>query len=320
MLKAVAKRCDGTEVSLLSLETVVLRRDLDTPADIADITFSGEICEEIAEIKLTRGDTPVFTGIVDEQAAVYANKVSTRIIARSTAALLLDNEACPEVFTNPTLELIFNRYAKRCTLKNYQGGDIRLSGTLKVQKGTSCYQVIRDFCMEALGCVPYVEDRVLYPSGIPKGAEAVFSDTASGIPCTEIEVRQKRCELLSSIRTKSAAEYSYSTVISDKDALAKGVCRQRYADALGESATFTRPVQMIKNARSKSCCISLVCRGCHTGVLGADARVTVRGTEHTGYFVSSVTYTMKNRKEQTKVILQRRENQDVADIIYGKEY
>ena len=321
MLKAVGIKPDGSRYTLAPVVAVSVKRDCDTPADILDITLASELDKELWGIELVKDGRVLFEGIADEQSAVYANKVSTRIIGRSFAALLLDNEACPEVFVNTGFGLIFNRYARCCGFEHFEGENAVLEGSLNVQKGMSCYQVIKEFCTRTFGCTPYIEGRTLYPAGYPARDAVLFSDNTQGIPFLEADINRKNCSLVSLVKIKTKAGGNYDGLVTDAFAETAGVCRVRYADvSSGTCDAMQKPLQIIRNGRRNYEAISLVCSGAHTDLLARDAELLIRGKELTGYYVSSAAYSFKNNKETTRLTLRRKENRDVADIVYGKEY
>ena len=321
MLKVIARTATGTQRGLSGLFGLSIRRECDTPADIMEASFDCEISQDIAFVSVLKDDKQIFCGVVDEQSVVYGNRITTTIIARSMMALLLDNEACPEIFVNPSFSLVFNRYCKEFGFICGNHSDAVFEGVLNVEKGMSCYQVMRTFCKQVFASEPYVEGDVFYPQGMVGKHELTFSQTGTGVIFEQMETNRKRYELISEIRAKTGDANAYDLVITDSSDALAGVCRRRYVDVpTFPYDAFLKAKNIILNAKKRCTEIELLCAGCYAHTLGAKAKVNCNSYEHKGYYVSSIYYTLKNKKEQTKIKLLKGELQDVADIIYGKEY
>ena len=87
------------KVALLPPISVQINVHEDAPADDMTVIFPLiEQVPKIATIRVWNGEKPIFSGIIDEQImGVTKNGAMLKLIARSRAALLLDNEAMPQV-------------------------------------------------------------------------------------------------------------------------------------------------------------------------------------------------------------------------------
>lgn len=106
----------------------------------------------------TEDDTLVFNGFCDVQRESRAESgFSYFIYARSSAALLVDNEAAPAEYKNPTARQLFINNAREfgfsCGLP-----DIGIENNYIVSKGTSCYGAVNDFVYMAAGAPVYVDE------------------------------------------------------------------------------------------------------------------------------------------------------------------
>ena len=114
--------------------------------------FIGEICtvKGYLEGKL------VFNGFCDKQKVSYDKSgYSCFIYARSSAALLVDNEALPCQYSKPSARQLWFSNAKdfgfECALP-----EVYSENNYLVSKGTSCYGAINDFVSVVYGAPVYV--------------------------------------------------------------------------------------------------------------------------------------------------------------------
>lgn len=101
-----------------------------------------------------------FDGIVDIQKESCADKMMLMLVARSRAALLLDNEAVPQTYGMPSLATIFARHVQPYGFTTFYGNVKAFNGELTITKGMSEWQAAAEFCTRF--CMkPRVLDRVL---------------------------------------------------------------------------------------------------------------------------------------------------------------
>src|SRR5699024_3417624 len=87
---------------------------------------------------MDRAGRVLFAGIVDEQVlSEDGDGITVELSARSRAALLLDNEAQPQIYYMPSLKLLFERHAAPCGFTGYLGRDEVFGGAFTVEKGMS---------------------------------------------------------------------------------------------------------------------------------------------------------------------------------------
>ena len=112
--------------------------------------------EEIETVKAYNGESLIFNGICDCQ-KIYHNKdgFECYVFARSTAALLVDNEAEPFTYNCPTAKGLCFSLAKDLGFKDALP-DISSNDKYEVAKGTSLYGAIRQFVLLKTGRMIYV--------------------------------------------------------------------------------------------------------------------------------------------------------------------
>lgn len=310
MLTVYAIGADSERYSLSAAQSLVLCKDVSTPADSLCAVFPQEVCEELAEIYVYDGDEIVFSGVVDEQIIYAGDKVRTEIIARNKAALLLDNEAEPAVYINPSAELIFRRYLRPLGIDNYAGENKAYPGEFKVQKGISCWKVAENFCVGTYGTVPYVRDGTVFFQGEKSNGGLFFScDSKDGIVFTSFQRNIRRCKLLSRVRVKTRVGDSYSVEVENPDALGRGIHRERYLNASEYSAqSLAVADEMIASSVNSSEESEVCCPLRLTDVLRSEARVEYSEGEYlSGLCVSSLRYSLSSAGESTKLVLKRKE-------------
>lgn len=306
MLRIYGSDKNGEFRNLPYINSIVLKRDGDTPCDMLEVVVGSDVGFEVCFVYLEEDGDVFFRGIVDEQITDFGTKVTTKLVARSEEALLTDNEACPEIFINPVWELIFSRYARPLGITGYELVNKVLKGTLKVSKGMSCYEVLSGFCKQVYGKSPYVKDGVLRLFG--EAQELVFAtEGTEGIRVKEACVKSLNCKLISAVNVKTSPDGGYITQICDDEVADAGICRQRYLDVSALSVKdYSEAVELIRRSKLKSFELSLVCDGRFTDILGKSARAEIFGRSYEGLVVSGVRYTRNNRKNETLVTLVKR--------------
>lgn len=302
---------EGDEINLGAPISVILNREEDAPADdftgIFPVTCPSSL-PPITVIRVLSGDSLTFYGIVDEQTVQTASGGSTvKLVARSRAAFLLDNEALPQTYVHPSLKTIFERHAAPYGFTGYLGIPGAYSGEMTVTKGMSEWQVIADFCAYFLGTVPRITpDGILDASGEQPKESIYFSNIGRGIPYVSLRICSKYHALLSEIyaQTSRAGEYALKT--ADEKAASLGVMRRRYLSAAKSGNAYFNSKQMMKAAHRKFQEIILVCPGAVSAELGAPVAVE----DHViglldGRSIAKLSYMLGDVGEFTQITLRR---------------
>ncbi len=300
----------GERLSLPHPLSALLCRDTGTPADSLTAVFPCALADEIREIFVYKDSEEIFRGIADEQITSSGDDVKTKLVCRSMAALLIDNEAYSCTFRDVSASLVFNRYAKPLGFSHFTGEDRTLRGEFKVSKGESCWQVIENFCKNAFGTFPSVEGSVLNMQGLKAtGEELMLSDKGMGTPYTSFEHSRLRHKLISRVRVKLSLGGEYSSFVVDKEAESSGVLRERYLNADELSGkTLAQADRLIESGKLKSEKLIISVPLCMTDVLGTGACVYDSTGEYKGFYVTGIRYSLSNDGESTKLTLMRKEN------------
>ena len=307
MLSFSATDVSGERVILPAPLSVTMRMEEDVPADDLYAVFPGTDCPELREITVIDGGRTVFIGVVDEEEHIFAPEGTyLRISARSQAALLLDNEAIPCSYDHPGAKRIYERYVSDFGITAGDLDDATCFGELTVDKGSSVWSVIRNFCAACYSTVPRVSaDGVLYMKGMKPRGTTVFGD--GGVRFTELSERRKRCEEISRVNVKISADGGYSYPVENTDAVSRGVRRERCLNALMTGTPIKCADVILQKGMEKSYLLTLKCPGRLLDIFGNDAVLRsglIGGRD--GLYVSAVSYRMDSKGEFTAVTLKRR--------------
>ena len=133
LIAEVAAPCDGLRLSFFCQNNI------------------GEICS----IKVYRKDKLVFNGYCDKQKITFSKSGKICFIyARSSASLLVDNEAVPCQYENPSARQLWFSNAKEFGFST-DLPEFYSSNSYRVSKGTSCYGAINDYIFAISGMLVY---------------------------------------------------------------------------------------------------------------------------------------------------------------------
>ena len=295
-------------------ETVRFSVDRDAPAHSLEARFPLETFEngrdlpKFHTIHIVKDGTVIFRGLIDEQAvSLDGDGAGLEVCARSLAALLLDNEAIPQTYYVPSTRLIYQRHAQPYGFPEFSGRDRTFSTRLQIEKGTSEWEVIENFCRDALGTRPqvtYAGELEMEPE--TPADEALFSNRG-GIPYASVRVENLRCKRLSQVLVRSERLGNYSTQVWDTQAAEDGILRRQLLNAVDDPKTpVFRGQQLLEKSREQSYQIELLCPGEWILPLETRARVTdpILG-DFQDLKVSGISYRLDSSGEQTQVTLRK---------------
>lgn len=310
MLSFIFTDINDNEIKVDAPLTLTVNMEENVPADDMVAVFPFFDCEQLKDVRVKSGDTVVFTGIVDEQQSVCTDNTKyIKIVARSMAAKLIDNESVPISYMHPSVSVIEARHTKPFGVKVISDSDTTYFGTQTVLKGETNWKAVEDFSKNAYSKVPRVNERgELDFSGVIKDEEVVFSNAGDGIRYTSFTENIKRCEEISAVRIKVTNSSGYHTVVENEDALSRGIQRERYLNAVLTDTPAAFADNMIKNGRAKAYTITLECNGQHLSTFGKSARVlgSICG-DIENLYVSSIRYQLSTKSDVTVLTLKRKE-------------
>lgn len=288
------------KIALPSPIRIRLDQDADAPADGFEGTFPLPAgCGQMTG--LTGWDEKGnvwFDGIVDEQEEDLTDGTLS-LSARSRAALLLDNEAMPQNYVNPSLATVFDRHIRPYGFTRYLGNGKNFTGTLAVTKGTSEWAAAAAFCSRFLKTQPRIANGIFDASGSVPEQEFVFGK--GGIRFSSGLARSRYCELYSELYTMDPDGGTYTLSARDADATALNVARRRF---LGGGTDVSAVLK--KAGKSAFTCV-LDCPGAVFEPLLSPARIAgaPSGFE-SGLCISAVRYLLDAGGEHTGITLRRK--------------
>ena len=321
MLTIKITGADNRSFTIDSALTVKLDSDMAVPADSLTVTcpYSGAIRKNAQSIQAYDGGRLVFTGQIDSVDSIKRPQgVILKITARSLAAALLDNEAEPVTYLNPTAVMIESRHLRPFGITLAEKDNLPYYDFLKIDKGMSHWRVIERFCRARYHSEPRISgDGTAYFNSLPSGGEAVFSDAGDGIPYLSLNESRRPYRLISEIRLKFRQANTYGSVIRNANPEAQRVTRVRYVNAAADKTTLATADKMLENSNRRSYLLKLNCAGCHTGLLGKKAAVrdSVLGNIG-GLTVRKVSYTVSSRGEFSYIELEK-EDHNVVDELHN---
>ncbi|MGN1112367.1 MAG: hypothetical protein ACI4RP_04100, partial [Acutalibacteraceae bacterium] len=201
---------DGERKALGGVLGFTLNRELGAADDL-----TVRLCDnEVGNVKASRIELRIdggveFSGIIDE-AAAYENSggSAAAIYARSTAGILLDNEAKPVDYKNADSALIARNHIEPFGLECVCEDNGEYTD-MSIYKGVSHWQVIKSFCRRCYGTEPFVNGEgkvVLYERD---GLDELFFCNGGGIEYSSAVVNKKYFRLISSVYKKAAGREEY---------------------------------------------------------------------------------------------------------------
>ncbi len=139
------KNADKTVAKIKNPISYELSSACDTPCDSLRLFFLIDEIEEAISVQAYDDDKLIFNGIVDRQTYFDdENGKKCFIFARSTASILVDNEATPASYQSPSLSGLFFMNLRGFNIKN-ELPEMYCKEKYIVPKGTSCFSVIQNF-------------------------------------------------------------------------------------------------------------------------------------------------------------------------------
>lgn len=209
-------------------EEMTLKKDRGAADELTAVFPAAAPWENLWRLEARLGGELFFEGIVDE--LVYSTRtMSARVVARSRAALLLDNEAMPQTIRNPSLALLESRFLKPLGFAVAQGDLSPKGGELAVKRGTSVFSLLSGFCRDFLSCSPVVRGtgEVIC---LPEYEGKRFACSREEIQW--VEVRHENYRVLSQAVLPDSAAGGYSAVFRNPNG--EGVPRVKYLEQSSE--------------------------------------------------------------------------------------
>lgn len=267
-------------------------------------------CEigEIVFVKVKNGGAVIFSGICDlQKESRLQSGFEYFIFARSLESILIDNEAEPFEYKNPTAKQLFISNARQfgfeCALP-----DIFIEADYIVSKGTSCFGAINDFVKMASGSSVYIDEN---------GVMQIYSESKeckflSDYNVILQELIISRSSVISRVDYKINAsdgyKYHYSEDVSGK----RKIQRTRKINLSGmplwqrEKAVEKKIADSLLNYRSLKVKLFGIC-----DFNLYDRLVTDKGE----FIISEIVYTKNENGEFTTVVMKQKYDGKIVNYV-----
>lgn len=312
-MRLSAVTCDGGKtIALPAPFSLTIHRDLEAPAD--DLVLSFPCLENMPQLSrisvLCESGETIFHGVVDEQEFQCTSKGCVlEVSARSLAALLLDNEALPQVYYLPSLTTIFEKHAVPYGFSRFLGDKTVFPERFSVAKGMSEWEVLKTFCEEYLHTIPRVTVDGLVDATTLKSAKGqclLLNNKPGGLCFSSVRFQMRPYKVISEvfIRTKENSHYDLS--IKNKDAISRGIVRKRYLNvAEDERVSTAKASEIIRRGQWDFRTVTVGCP--YFAALDLGQRVSLEHPllpDFGELIVSKIKYTFNASGEQSELSLQ----------------
>lgn len=304
---------NGEKRKDLRVLTVSWKSELDVPADslVLSCAYDGEVFDQADRIAAYNGDELVFEGQIDELSRLCNDKgTALKLSARSAAAVLLDNEAEPLTYRNPTAVLMYYKHLKPFGLTDAELDRTPIIGCFRIDKGMSQWQALDLFCRTRYGArLRVAGNGKVYLKGYKNEKTVLFG--AEGIKYYSIKENKRRYKLVSEVKLKVSDRAGYLSSMINPNPECESIRRIRYVNAIAENNSLATADYILEKSNRDSRCIELTFGGCRTDILGASATVeNPRFGTLSGLTVRKINYTLGKSGEITTVTLGSAEGEE----------
>lgn len=306
---------NGSSFNAEKIISYELIMEADAPCDGLRLNF---FCEsEIGEICIVKGyrnGRLVFNGLCDKQKLTVSQSGKICFIyARSSAALLVDNEAVPCQYENPSARQLWFSNAKDF------GFEINLpelysQNSYLVSKGTSCYGAINNYISAVSGAPVYAT---------PENVLQIYKESRSVKRLDDYDVSSvsyviNRSEPISEIDYKIHSSDNYSYHFKSGFVQKMGINRKRMIN-LSSIPLWQREnnaEKIIKSSLKEYYSVSVVIFGeCDLEIydrIAVDSDAPFKNKE---FYVSELSFCRNENGEQTTALLKRKTDGEIINYV-----
>lgn len=310
MLKYVLCNQNNDVICNLSVITSVINSDEKIPCDDITITMAYKNIDRInAYFLLAYSDEKlVFKGIVDEIENIKKSSgVITKITARSMASLLIDNEAEPLTYVNPTTNFLFNKLLIPLGFSEYTHDDSTYYGSLVVEKGMTLWQVINKFCI-----LKYGTSLRVFPNGkvsfcgYNSEDNINFGFDEKSVNYYNLTEKYRVHKLISKVFIKPYVSSGYCCQVENNNPFCKNIIRQRYVNVSSDTGTINTADTIIQQGNLAYYEVTLTVNCCLANSVGKTASIMDNFFGSiTNMVVSSIRYELGAKGESTVIVLRK---------------
>ena len=298
--------------NIISYELVM---EADAPCDGLRLSFYCESnISEFCVIKAYRKDRLVFNGFCDKQKITISQSGRICFIyARSSASILVDNEAVPCQYENPSARQLWFSNAKDFGFK-INLPELYSQSSYLVSKGTSCYGAINNYVSAVLGAPVYATpENVLEIYEESKGVKRLEDYDVSSVSYVI-----NRSEPISEVDYKINSADNYSYHFKSDFVQKMGIKRKRMIN-LSSIPLWQRELnaeKMIKNSLNAYYSVSAVLIGeCDLEIYDRVVISMDDVFENEEFYVSELVFLKNENGEQTTALLKKKMNGEIVNYV-----
>lgn len=255
---------------------------------------------EISGVKAYDGDRLIFNGFADMQKITLdKNGFVHFIYARSSASLLVDNEAIPREYACPSANAL-------CLCNASEFGfttdlpDIYSENAYLVSKGRSCFAAINDFVRAVFGSDIYVDPNNVIRVYDGKGTLRNLDDYSVSSASLIINRSEPISEIAYKISSADEYVYHFKSVLADE----RGIRRKRLLNlsSIPEWQRQEAARTSIEKSFSEYKCVEIMIVGECDLSLNDRVRVNLEGIGAVGEFAVFELARIKNKNGEKTVI------------------
>lgn len=316
MLNFVLYDLDNNSHTLDDVTSYQLQKNADAPCDGLRLSFlSKESLDEIIRVQVYDEEELIFNGYVDTQReSLDENGYESFIYARSSACLLVDNEAEPRSYKKPSVMSLFLIYAKELGFES-KLPSIICSADYIVGKGVSCYDAINDLANGVTG-----KSIVVSPSNqlmLPDNSQEIKLDKFDIISEKRVINRGKP---ISVIDYKISTSLEYNCHLKSRFVEDKKIARKRKMNV--SAFPVWQQEYKLKNAIKRSCqsynTVEIVIDGGYLVPLYSTVDYHSRYLGRLDdYYVTACQIICDSKGERTRIVINK--DIDLGEISYVAE-
>ena len=304
---------DGKPFAPENIISYELSSEVGAACDGLRINFvSEDFPKELVSAKAFIGEKLVFNGFCDNQKTVRDESgLRCFVFARSSAALLVDNEAPPCEYNCPSARQLWYSNAREL---GFECGlpELYSKNSYIISKGTSRFGVINDFVLAAGGTPVYVTPENVMKAYEP-GKDLKRLEDYRLVSLTRII---NRSEVISDIDYKINASDAYSYHFKSDYAHGRGIVRKRLCN-LSAIPTwqreFTAKEKIIKSLEEYICSEAVISGECEIGLF--DRVQTAFGDEKEEFFVSEIVRSKSKNGEKTVLLMKKKIDGEIVNYV-----
>lgn len=312
-MKIVLVTVDGKKTEPKGVISATLTQTAEVACDSLSVKFVGEkVLDEIERVYAYQNDKLIFNGYCDcQRVTADENGFETYIYARSSACLLVDNDAFAYTYNRPSAQSLFMTYAKElgfvsklpdiCTFKKYE-----------VSSGSSLYGAINSLVSTITGnSIRINADNEIF---MLKPSENVINLNNNRIISAKSTIN--RSEPISAVHYKKEFSYLYDCHTYSKLAVDLRFSRKRYVNlvSLPSWQRNYKISKMLKDSFKDYKRLEIKMNGYFDEELFQRFNYSSSIGDFKDYLLYEKVYCVDKNGEKTRLILKK--NIDISEVNY----